>query len=596
MSPYLQKLKAAFPEKNEAQLELMCAGRWDIERSTGVSRHNHRLASMRLLFPHRTEHEWRNKMVWSWHDAREVRKLQEIGWMGSAMSNKTGTMGDTLLELFWEDPANTTIYVASPTKDATARRLWAELQRSFKIATEKWGLPGTLRKGEITYGSDDLRAGIFMVSADDHGTLIGANNPDVTGGKLIVATDELPNIPGQAAELLSAIENLKMRKSFVFLYAGNFAEVDDGMGRAAMPAEGGYESLDPDVDMEWLTARRGKVYRFDGMQSPNVLAKKDIYPFLTRWERVRQYLERGETDTAEFMRWIRSFPVLGLEAKTVTNSIKISANFADTDPNWDGGTLIRGLTVDPGFGGDPCVAQPVTLGKQRNSKSLTLDFSSPPLTIPIRVAKKGDPREKQKEAERQIVAWVKDYCERENIDPENVIFDGSMRSGIVQAFNGWSSRVIAVDFGGSASGRQRDAMTKKTWHDEASNFVTELWMAMGDAIMSGQIRGLHRAVKAARQFCSRRWKWSGKKKQIIPKDDYKKMNEGQSPNEADACVLGLEWGRRRGLVIAGNLPLNRLTADMISKLLGMSQSQTLPKGCRLAIGEPAVTITSRLER
>jgi hypothetical protein len=162
-------------------------------------------------------------------------------------------------------------------------------------------------KGRISTSETNIRAGIEVFPVDDHGKIIGANNDDVTNGDLVLAVDELPALKNNGVELLDGVNNLRMRPSFTGIYTGNFAEVGDGLGVVCEPdVPGGYDALDIDESHVWDTIRGGRVYRFDGLRSPNVIAKRDIYPFLTRWEEVKRYIDRGLTDTADFYRWIRS--------------------------------------------------------------------------------------------------------------------------------------------------------------------------------------------------------------------------------------------------------------------------------------------------
>src|SRR5688572_11601397 len=54
----------------------------------------------------------------------------------------------------------------------------------------------------------------------------------------------------------------------------------------------------------------------------------------------------------------------------------------------------------------------------------------------------------------QIVDFVRNRCEQQNISPENFFFDSGMRTALVSAFSRkWSSNVQSIDCGGRASDR-----------------------------------------------------------------------------------------------------------------------------------------------
>jgi hypothetical protein len=131
---YLEKMREKFPKKSDCEIELLLAASPRARKIFGTDATTHRRAAMRLLFPHRVEHEWRARMIASWEDAEDAGK-RELAWIGSAMSNKTGTLADLLLEVLWENPLNTTIFIAGPSEQATRAKLWAEIVKSFHIAT-----------------------------------------------------------------------------------------------------------------------------------------------------------------------------------------------------------------------------------------------------------------------------------------------------------------------------------------------------------------------------------------------------------------------------------------------------------------------------
>lgn len=601
---YLQKLRKKFKTSSDAAIEMLCARSKQLQEGTGHDENHHRRAAMRLMFPHRIEHEWRVRMIESWTFAKS-RGIQELGWIGSAMSNKTGTMADCLVELWMEDPENTTVLVMSPTKDATEGRLWAEIVSSFTKAKAKHNdLPGELirSQGVIRFNDTNKRGLIQVVSSSDHGTIIGGNNENVSSGNFIVACDELPNVPNNAQEIRDALPNLKMRPSFTFWYSGNFAEEFDGMGIIARPVDG-YESLDVETSEVWFTGalRNGVVFRFDGMRSPNVIAQKDIYPFLTRWAVVKEYIAAGQTNTAEFYRWIRSFPLTGMDSKTVTNRIRMRKGGAFLQIDLPRADAIDGAMFDTGFGGDPAILQPVRLGWERlesGKRRRVLEIVGPPLTVPVHVH--GNAREDAEDVNRQLVAWCQKFCEERGIKPRNFWYDGSMRAGIVQEFARWSIECVAIDFGGQPTSRTMCEGSTRSWLEEVSNFVSELWFAANLCFQAGIIRGLTEAHPAVAQFCTRQWRWRGNKKQVEPKDEYKLRAQAGSPNEADAIVIGIEWARRNGLVISvdpkgGLLPSLRELLDRTEDewrkqmllglpmpgvrgaLVGQSLSQPLPR-------------------
>lgn len=579
---YLDDLREAHPQKTDLALELMCAGDWTLQRLTGKTEHHHRMEAMRMLFPSRTVHDWREKAIRSYWDAKR-RKKKEISWLGSSNSNKTGTMADLLLELWWENPESTSIYITSPYEDATETGIWARIQEQFDEATgnNPW-LPGKIvpsKNAIIMYDRNPLSF-IRVVTVDAVGKLVGKKSKNFLEGIMIIAGDEMPEFKNGGKALLDVLKNIRSVPNFMLLGAGNFADINDLLGKLAEPdIEGGYESLNVDTDHEWDTVRDGIAIRFDGHQSPNIVAGNDYLPFVT----TRAYLndlakQEGGTRTPGYYRYGRSFPMLDFNEFTVTNAVKVKAGGAYEELQWTSGSQTVGAHCDPGFGGDPCILTFWRFGDayEFGTPIQAWELTEPPITIPVEVGKTDD-------AGRDVIidTQIAEFClaelDKRKIPHSHFSFDGSMRAGIVQAMmRVIGVNVVAIDAGGPATKRvlsgvkqivdpsekQAEKKKVKTAREEFSNFATEMHFAASSLIDSRQLRGLQLSREAVHQLCTRRWRWNGKKREIEPKVSnehgaraagwgYKLHSGGKSPNESDAIVGGIENARRLGLRLAG---------------------------------------------
>lgn len=560
--PYLANLRPLLKGKSDGQIEMWLACQKNIERKTGLTQHDHRMRALSRLFPDRIHHDWRERVVRGYQVCRDAG-IKEYMVAGSSNSNKTSTFSDLALELWWEQPEVTTIYIASPYKEATQVGLWARILEQFDSATSlDPKLPGRVKPSDnkIVLDEKNPLAFIQVVTVDDIGKLVGKKSKDFGRGLMLIMIDELPALPGGGRALLSVMSNLRSVPNMMLIGAGNFAEIDDGMGRFCEPSNG-YDSIKHRIDdlHEWKTRRGGLVYRFDGHQSPNVRAGKDIYPFVT----TIAYLEdlaktEGGINTAGYYRYGRSFPMMDMSEFTVLNSSKLDAGRCSEDVVWLEEPFTYGAFCDPGFGGDPTILQPFRFGWAMlgGKRTQVFDAWMPPHLIPILIGKK-DEEGNELTAERQVVEGCMEYCEANGIPPEHFGFDGSMRAGIVQEFlTRWSLLVNPVDFGGLPTERPISAVKEaKTWREVVMNFVSELWFATASVVQSGQFRGIGLVPKAREQLCRRRWSYKGlRKKQVETKDEYKSSNENKSPNEADALVGCVEMARRLGFVLDGVAP------------------------------------------
>ncbi len=563
MQDYLIKLQEAFPHKTEPELELFCSASRQIQKQTGLSGHDHRRRAMEKLFPNRVWHEWREERMQSVQYCLE-RGIQELMWGGASNSNKSGDAADIAITLWLTRPEMTSIYIASPFESATNTGIWAEIQDQFTEAKNAFpSIPGKVRHSDnsIVLFDRNPRSFIRVATVDQVGKLVGKKSRNAESGLLVFIIDELPAFMESASrQLMSTMANLISVKNLLVIGTGNFASTWDAFGQFCHPNEddipNGYEGFNPDMHFRWRTKRGGLCLRFDGLQSPNVKAGKDIYPFLTTNAYIAKLAAApGGLQSADAMRFIRSAPITNLELFNITSPERIRAGGCYDEVVWTGDAVQRGAFIDPGFGGDPCVLQKFKLGTAIIGDTNRQVFSlwEPPVTIPVRIAAKRDDGQPWT-AEEQIVERSRDHCRANLIPDENVGFDGSMRSHIVQKFGElYSPRVKAYDTQGPATDRKVNASEEAKWKDRVDRLISEEWFVVAMLIDSGQFRGLGMSPRALEQFCTRQWKPVGKaKKSIQTKAEYKSMlvargRPGESPNEADAVVGCVEIARGLGL-------------------------------------------------
>lgn len=601
---YLQKLRVAFPEKADAQLELLCSGSRQLQKSTGQTAHVHRRRAMEKMFPSRIWHEWREERIQSIQYCLENR-IQELMWIGSSNSNKSADLADIALTLWWTNPVNTTIYVASPYEKATEEGVWAYIAEQFDEAKENVpSLPGKRRLSDnsIMLYDRNPRSFIKQTTVDQVGKLVGKKAKTFTDGLLVLILDELPAFTASASRnLLAVMANLVSVPNLLVIGAGNFAGVGDALGSFCSPDErdipNGYDGFDPDQHFRWRTKRGGLALRFDGLKSPNVKAGRDIYPFVTTIEYINKLAGApGGLNSADAMRYIRSAPVTNLDAFTITNGERIRAGGCYDEFEWTGDPITSGAYFDPGFGGDPCILQKFKIGTAliAGAKRRIMALWGAPFEIPLRVNAQhadGSPYT----VEDQIADQAKEHCKAHGIPDDHVGYDGSLRASIVQAVGRrWSVRVRAIDSSGSPTDRKINAGEDKTWKKAVDRLLSEFWFAVASLIDSGQLRNLGLSPKAITQLCTRRWNWTGSKegrKRVQTKAEYKDMLVAQgkpieSPNEADAVCGCVEMARQLGLQLEAvvmnggsmELLLSMIREQQFRRQVNPHVRQTLPAG------------------
>lgn len=586
---------------------------------------------MSLLFPSRIWHEWREQRIQSVQECLE-NGIQELMWGGSSNSNKSADLADVALSLWWTKPEMTTVYVASPYEDATETGVWSYILEQFDEAkSNNPSLPGRkkISTNSIVHYDNNPRSFIRVATVDQVGKLVGKKARNFNEGLLVIILDELPAFTTSAARnLMRVMPNLLSVPNLLVIGAGNFANIWDAFGTFCDPDErdipGGYDQFDPDTHFRWRTKRGGLCLRFDGLQSPNVKAGRDIYPFVTTLAYIAKLAGGpGGLTSPDSMRFIRSAPVTSLDEFTVTNGERIRAGGAYDPFVWTADPIRLGAYCDPGFGGDACVLQKFKLGYQLtpDGRRQVVQLWDAPFYIPVRVGLK-DENGVDIPIEKQIVDGVKTHCLPLRIPVDHIGFDGSLRAGIVQAFAGWSLQIHAIDSNGAPSdkpvntaefhdsklGQQAKPVT---WKDRVDRKLSEFWFASASLIDSFQLKGLQNSPKAAHQMTTRRWTWQGtKKRKVETKQEYKdnmKANGqvAESPNEAD-CVVGcIEMARRLGLNLLGLVGVGgslQVLLDMIrereaKKVFDLMHSRTaLPNGQLHSIKRATTLPAGKLHR
>jgi hypothetical protein len=628
---YLEALRPTFPHKTVAELELMLASSRQLQKLSGLSGFEHRRRGMSALFPSRVWHEWRNERIESVQFCLENR-IQELMWIGSSNSNKSADMADTALSLWWTKPEMTSIYVASPYEEATETGVWSYILEQFDEAKDNNpSLPGRkkISANAIVHYDKNPRSFIRVATVDQVGKLVGKKARDFSQGLLVIILDELPAFtPSAARSLMRVLPNLLSVPNLLILGAGNFANTWDALGKLCDPDEidipGGYSQFDPDRHFRWRTKRSGLCLRFDGLQSPNVKAGRDIYPFVTTLAYIAKLAgQPGGLLSPDAMRFIRSAPVTSLDEFTVMNGERLRAGGAYDNFEWTADPITPGAFIDPGFGGDPCVCQKFKLGYQKlpDGRRQILAIWDAPHYIPVRIGEK-DAAGKDVTVETQIVRGAREHCEANRIPAANIGFDGSMRAGIVQEFAKWSLQIHAVDSNGPATERPVNAAEKHdakdgapaksvTWREKVDRLLSEFWFAAASLIDSFQLKGLALSPKAVQQLTTRRWSWVGtKKRKVETKPEYKEglkeaAQVAESPNEADALVGCVEMARRLGLSLDGVAPAGGSLAMILQMIKerearrtiqALSKGTGLPPGRLHAMKRPTAMSSGRLNR
>lgn len=529
---------------------------------------------------------------------RFILRRKITNMIGSKNSGKTHFFACIGLLLVSIDPEFSRCFVAGPYKIVADAVVWGRMctrLNQMKNADPNLWKNLELKKSEqrIIFEGGSSEAGyIELITLDKTGKLQGVKSVDPERGWLILLCDEIAEFPSKA--LKDVLDNLTGNSNFLCITGCNFRNVEGMEGDLCRPEGKEYAELNVDEDFEWLSSWKSFTIRFDGHQCPNVYLKRKVYPYLLD-EEVRKDMEDIHgLDGPKYLEQIRSFPNTSMSDYYVTTREKIRAGGGYDEFVWDAGERFKFVFCDPGFGGDPCKIGCFQYGRAKfqsvdgNWHTISIFCPEGPIeTIKLEQNKKMDEDWMRKLAkfsgkelltrhdgkvtmEQQIVIGCAEFLERHGVEKQHFGYDGSMRAGIVHEMVAiLGSSITSLDFGGSATEREVDARGTIA-KDEYSNFVTEMYFNFALTVQSGQFRGAQVVPAAVSQIVRRPWLESGaSRKQIQPKQEYKKDNQGRSPDDADVLVGALEMAIRGGF--RGNMRRKASSAinslpDMIKKL------------------------------
>jgi hypothetical protein len=488
---------------------------------------------------------------------REVRNHRFLGVSGHASSGKSQFGAIWGLANFLISPTDTRVLVTSTSLQEAKLRIWGVIERYWDEAEKYFArvstslnsppsMPGKLvaSSGKITgflNGKSNDLVGLTLIAGGkgndgDASTKIGFKSQ----GKLILVADELPLL---THKLYGATSNLLSVDGFQMIATGNFTSSFDPFGMFVEPEEG-WSTITEDM-YEWKTRIGGYCIRFDGEQSPNVVAKKVLYPGLLTEAGLQEIKERHGEKSPDFYRQVKSFPCPTGQENMIYSEPELIGNFADHcgDTPW-----LRRPTplafLDPSFstGGDAAAATFALLGDaQVAGKTITILEKVATIDLMMKV----NARSKDYDRNEQLADLFNQECNLRGVAIEDRGVDatggGDPFATLLAIKMGRGFQL--VHFGGAASDKPVSSTDTRPGTDRFVNKVSELWYVGKEFVLSGQIRGLD--PETILELINRTYKSIGKRIQVEPKDKMKERTSGRSPDRADSWVGVLEVARRR---------------------------------------------------
>jgi hypothetical protein len=489
-------------------------------------------------------HEWSEYIIW------ECLNNRYLAVGGAASSGKSHCLAGYGIIQWLSQPRDTMVLMTSTSLREARKRIWGSVISLLSVIE---GAPINIRDsiGSANYvdesGTTFDRAGLSLIAAERSrtkeaiGKLIGIKQK-----RLILIADEL----GELSESIisAAIANLSKNPHFQCVGLSNPASRFDAFGVWSAP-EDGWESVNIMLDYEWRTRWGGRYIRLDGERNPNVAAGYTKYAFIPSEDQMAEDRRlMGETSRL-YYRMVRAVFFDSDEADSIYSEADLVRSGSLQRTSFVGKTD-KVCGIDLGFtsGGDATMLVFATVGNNSEGQ-FCLQFDEA-VTVNDDVTNKAVPRT------YQVVEAIKRECAKRKVPPYNVAVDAT---GAGDPFcdvlaGEWSTDIMRVKFGGTATDRKVSRSSKLTGTEVYVNRVSELWFVSKELMRGRQIFGVSEAM--AKEMTARRYdmvKGNGIRVRVESKGDLK-GRIGHSPDLSDAGFIAVDLARSRFGLIAQDLP------------------------------------------
>lgn len=515
----------------------------------------------KIIWPHLDSHRWHNLC------RDEILKNRVTVLLGAGSTGKTHEASWIGLCKYWVRPDETCVLVSSTDIRGLRMRVWAEISMLWEMGHDKFPwLAGHMLDSKLAICTDDIddgdfderrvrdmRKGIVGIPTVQNGKFVGLGKwVGIKQKNVLLIADEASAMGGS---FLSAFSNLNKNEHFEAIVLGNPNDPLDPLGKAAEPKDGWDAHMEPTKTEVWETRfMNGSCVNLVGTDSPNFdfpADKPARYKYLISREKISDTLSFFPKDSWEYYaQCLGVMQIATLSRRVLTRTMCRNYKALEDVKAWDGPvTKIGGL--DASYGGDRCVCGYVEFGKDVLGNDILSVGEH--VIVPVKAGMNDI-------AEDQIAVFVKNYCEVNDILPENFFHDATGRGGLGTALSrAWSDKCNPVEFGGRATDRPVDAnlfvkddttgeRRLKKCSEYYDRMVSELWYTVRHIVEGYQLRNLPEDIME--EFCMREWDRTKNNKIRLETKEQMKERVTRSPDLGDFLAIACEGARRRGFRIA----------------------------------------------
>lgn len=503
---------------------------------------DHQLEAIVIAYLAKGDYRTAAKLMWPWYIQNEwsdriwkaIETYPNLCIMGHGSATKTFISSIYFLCDWLRWMSQTALIITSDTIPSMDRRIWADFKTLWSKSRINLSKMASIvdSKRMIRRDINDSKNAVHGIAAesDDAQSKIQGLHTK----RIRVVFDEADN--PYASSIWSALSNLGTSGDLRFVALANPRDKNSEFGNHCEPVDG-WDSINPETDFEWKSKLGCHVLRLDGLESPNLAAGEDKFPFMLTNKGVNDIIERKGKASQEWWTYVRGwYPPEGLIKNIFSGGI-VSKAMQNKITWYTTKTAIASL--DPAFeGGDNCSLCLGFMGRMADNPERTAVEASEFITI------------KRKDMDKtlgfdyadQIVAILKDR----GVEPKHFTIDVTGTQGpfadIIEHKLG--KGMLRVRFGASATDRRVTNEDRGVARERYKNLVTELWYVAREWCRMGLVYIKDPPRDLRIQLEARRYELKGKDAQsgreVImaePKVDMKERGLS-SPDEGDAfCML-----------------------------------------------------------
>ena len=501
------------------------------------------------------------RLVW---DALDNHSKNIIIGGGSLSKSYSGAVKFGLE--FIRDPLFTCIKVMSVTRQHAVTNIYAHINSLLQSTLVEYR-EFEFQKGSIKASTDE-KQGIHLVSIPQgetgKGRLRGfhpvprqvAHPAFGRLSRVMLLLDEAEEIPeGVWEDVNNILLTEEVDQSNVQIFAAtNPKDRTSKLGQLCEP-KNGWSSVDIDVHETWEAGSGWNIVRLDGARSENVQERKVVFPGLQTYEGFERLLKLG-TDNPEYYTMARGwFPEQSSQVVIVSNSLFSRAKGFYT---FSGPTITAG-GVDPAFdGGD---LMPFTIMRTGNAVGWTdTQGTYHKFTSERRVIQVEQQIMLEKAETLDLAHKTIKLCKEMSIKPKWLATDRTGNgTGYHDCLKGlFGPSVFGVMFSWAPTDMKILDDDTETPEELYYDIITEMAWAVRK-YMETDLLKLNPGInwnQLEKQTVTRRYSQIGRGVvRLEPKKDFKKRNNGESPDRFDSLIVGVH-GIRMNAGMAGSFVEN----------------------------------------